>query len=57
MNGGLERLNIEQVSRLQALVRGFLQRRKYRVLNSKVQMANGIYFKREELFETLQNKD
>ena len=46
-----------QVMRLQALVRGFLQRRKYRVMTNKIHMTNGIYFKREELFETLQNKD
>jgi len=39
------------------MIRGYLQRRKYRVLSQKIQMTNGIYFKREELFETLQNKE
>ena len=55
--GGARRLDIMQVTRLQALVRGFLQRQKYKVQVTKMQMTNGIYFKREEQFETLHNSN
>ena len=41
------------VVRLQSLVRGFLQRQKYKIVISNMQIANGIYFRREEIFETL----
>jgi hypothetical protein len=42
---------------LQSIVRGFLERRRYRVLSTRIQATNGVYFKREELFETLENKN
>ena len=41
------------VVRLQSLVRGFLQRQRYKIVISNMQIANGIYFRREEIFETL----
>jgi hypothetical protein len=52
-NGNKDQLDIAQVTRLQAVVRGFIQRRKYRLHTTKMHHANGMYFKREELFETL----
>lgn len=56
-NGAKEQLDIAQVTRLQAIVRGFIQRRKYKLHTTKMHHANGMYFKREELYETLQDKD
>ena len=56
-NGALARLDVYQVMRLQSLVRGYLQRKKYRVLVDKVNTAAGIYFKKEELFETLKTNE
>jgi hypothetical protein len=41
------------VVKLQARIRGFLQRRKYKIMTGQMQMANGIYFKQEEYKETL----
>ena len=37
------------------MIRAFVQRRKYKTQLSSVQMNSGIYFKREELMETIQN--
>ena len=52
-NGAKDQLDIMQVTRLQAVVRGFIQRRKYKLHTTKMHHANGMYFKRDELFETL----
>lgn len=46
-------LSIEMVVKLQSLIRGFLSRRRYKVIVTNMQMANGMYFKRDEIFETL----
>lgn len=54
---GTAKLNIKQITMLQSIVRGFLERRRYRVLSTRIQATNGVYFKREELFETLENKN
>lgn len=42
-----------KIVRLQSMVRGFLERKKYRVLYNETQMKHTLYFKKEELMETL----
>ena len=49
----LPNVDIAVIVRLQARVRGFLARRKYKVKTGMMQMSNGIYFKQDEYKETL----
>lgn len=42
-----------KIVRLQSMIRGFLERRKYRVLYNDMQMKHTLYFKKEELMETV----
>lgn len=46
--------DIVKLTRMQSLIRGFLERRRYRTLNRELQMKSGIYFKKEEYYETIQ---
>ncbi len=43
--------------RLQALVRGFIRRRQYKVKIIESNKANVVYFKREELMETVKGNN
>ena len=51
-NGGLTD-DTMKIVRLQAMVRGFLERQKYKVLQNDMQMKHTLYFKKDELMETL----
>lgn len=52
----IKRLDILMIVKLQALIRRYLQMKKYRVLVTKLQQVSNSYFKREEFYETLSNQ-
>lgn len=45
---------IQKIIKFQALVRGYRERKKYKQLQVEMQIKHTQYFKKEELFETLQ---
>ena len=49
--------DIIKITRLQAMIRAYLQRKKYQIWTGNMVMSNGLYFKREELLETTKQNE
>lgn len=44
---------MEMVIRVQSLIRGFLERRRYKRFQAEMKLKHTLYFKNEEMMETL----